>query len=260
MIKIQALHKTFNGNVHALRGVNLEIEQGEFTIILGPSGAGKSTLLRCINGLEKPSEGQVFFNELSALDPKNLRYIRKKIGMIFQQFNLVKRLSVLQNVLCGRLANNGVLPTCLRLFPREDVDIALHCLERVGLADKVYNRADELSGGQMQRVGIARALAQRPDIILADEPIASLDPRSAEQIMDVLMEINSTDKITILVSLHAVDFAKRYGKKIVGINDGKIVLEKKGYDLSSGDIDLIYEDKKTVDIPGFHTSPVANIS
>jgi phosphonate transport system ATP-binding protein len=203
MIKIQALHKTFNGNVHALRGVNLEIEQGEFTIILGPSGAGKSTLLRCINGLEKPSEGQVFFNELSALDPKNLRYIRKKIGMIFQQFNLVKRLSVLQNVLCGRLANNGVLPTCLRLFPREDVDIALHCLERVGLADKVYNRADELSGGQMQRVGIARALAQRPDIILADEPIASLDPRSAEQIMDVLMEINSTDKITILVSLHA---------------------------------------------------------
>ena len=153
MIAINELSKTFNRSVHALNGVNLEIEQGEFTIILGPSGAGKSTLLRCINGLEKPTGGEVFFNGLSVLDAKNLRFIRQKTGMIFQQFNLVKRLSVLQNVLCGRLAYNGVLTTCLKLFPREDVDLALHCLERVGLSDKVYNRADQLSGGQMQRVG-----------------------------------------------------------------------------------------------------------
>ncbi len=248
MITIKELSKTFNRSVHALNGVNLEIEQGEFTIILGPSGAGKSTLLRCINGLERPTGGEVFFNGLSVLDAKNLRFIRQKTGMIFQQFNLVKRLNVLQNVLCGRLAYNGVLTTCLKLFPREDVDLALHCLERVGLSDKIYNRADQLSGGQMQRVGIARALAQRPDIILADEPVASLDPRSADQILDVLLEINRADNITILVSLHFVHLIKRYAKRIVGLHEGKIVLDKIGNDLDDGDINIIYGDKKEYEI------------
>lgn len=243
MIFIKELSKVFDGNIHALKKVNLEVEKGEFTILLGPSGAGKSTLLRCINGLEKPTQGQIFYNDLPVIGHKNLIQVRKKTGMIFQQFNLVKRLNVLQNVLCGRLAYNGTLTSCLKVFPREDVELAMQCLERVGLSDKVYNRADQLSGGQMQRVGIARALAQKPDVILADEPIASLDPRSANQILDVLLNINRTDKITMIISLHFVHLVKRYARRIIGIREGRIVLEKQGLDLCDEDIEIIYGEK-----------------
>lgn len=239
MIKIIGLNKSYKGTV-ALKNINLEIRQGEFSIILGPSGAGKSTLLRCINRLEKPDEGQVFFKNLAVDDAKSIEYVRKKTGMIFQHFNLVKRLTVLQNVLCGRLAYNKVLPTCLKLFRREDVDLAISCIERVGLIDKIGHRADQLSGGQQQRVSIARALVQKPDVILADEPIASLDPRSAEQVMDMLQEVNTKDNITMLISLHNIDMAKRYGQRIIGIKNGTIVMDINGKELNDEYFNIIY--------------------
>lgn len=240
MIKIVGLNKSYNGNVQVLKNVNLEISQGEFGIILGPSGAGKSTLLRCINRLEEPTDGQVFFKNVAVSDAKSIEYARKRTGMIFQNFCLVKRLSVLQNVLCGRLAYNRVLPTCLKLFRKEDIDLATSCIERVGLSDKIHHRADQLSGGQQQRVSIARALVQKPDVILADEPIASLDPRSAEQVMDMLQEVNAKDNITMLISLHNIDMAKRYARRVIGIKNGTIVMDIHAKDLSNKYFDLIY--------------------
>lgn len=240
MIKIIGLNKSYNKNVQVLKNVNLEIAQGEFGIILGPSGAGKSTLLRCINRLEEPTAGQVFFKNVAVSDPQSVEYVRKKTGMIFQHFCLVKRLSVLQNVLCGRLAYNKVLPTCLKLFRKEDVELAISCIERVGLIDKIHHRADQLSGGQQQRVSIARALVQKPDVILADEPIASLDPRSAEQVMDMLQEVNIKDNITTLISLHNIDMAKRYAKRVIGIKNGTIVMDINGKDLNNEYFNLIY--------------------
>jgi len=242
MIGIKNVSKYYQNRIHALDNINLHVEKGEFAVILGPSGAGKSTLLRCINGLEKPTRGQVFFDGIPVNGAKNLRLVRQKTGMIFQQFNLVKRLNVLQNVLCGRLAYNGILPTCFKIFSREDLELALNCLERVGLCEKAYSRADQLSGGQMQRVGIARALAQKPEVILADEPVSSLDPRSAEQVMEVLLDINRVDKITMLVSLHFVHLVKRYAGRIVGINEGNMLLDKYGNSLGEKDLDLIYGD------------------
>lgn len=168
MISIKNLSKEYSGNVHALNNVNLDIPKGDFVMLLGSSGAGKSTLLRCINGLTEPSNGEIYFDNIKAEDKKSIRYIRKNTGMIFQAFNIVNRLSVLQNVLCGRLAYNSSFLTCLKLFKKSDINLAVEALERVGLSDKIYSRADQLSGGQRQRVGIARALVQQPQVILAE--------------------------------------------------------------------------------------------
>ena len=159
MIVINGLHKQYGRATKALQDINLEIKQSEFIVLLGPSGAGKSTLLRCINGLVKPTCGEVFVDGQAVHDNRGLEKVRRKVGMIFQQFNLVKRLTVLENVLCGRLAHTNVFTSCLKLFSQQDIDCALHCLERVSLGHKAYQRADQLSGGQQQRVGIARALA-----------------------------------------------------------------------------------------------------
>jgi phosphonate transport system ATP-binding protein len=242
MIEIIGLTKRFNSNTLALNNINLHVEKSEFVTLLGPSGAGKSTLLRCINGLEKPTQGNVFVKNKSVVNKRELREIQKKTGMIFQQYNLVKRLNVLQNVLCGRLAYNSVLKTCLKLFTKDDISLALECIDRVGLKDKVYNRADQLSGGQQQRVGIARALAQNPDVILADEPIASLDPVSAERILEILKEININDGITIIVSLHNVQIAQHFADRLIGIRNGEIVFNEKNKKLDAADMELIYED------------------
>lgn len=227
MIEIRDLHKRFTGGavIRAVDGVSFSIEQGEFVTLLGPSGAGKSTLLRCINGLTQADSGNVLVNGLQVSEPGNLRAIRRKTGMIFQNFGLVNRLSVLHNVLCGRLAYNGQLRSCLRFFPKRDIDIALHCLARVELSDKTYSRADQLSGGQRQRVGIARALAQEPDMILADEPVSNLDPASARNILKILREVNTRDGITVLVSMHNVHLAREFSERVIGMRTGRVVFD-----------------------------------
>lgn len=178
MLKLKEVSKTYGDGIKALDEVGVEIKEGEFVVILGPSGAGKSTLLRCINRLVEPTRGKIFLNgeEITSLGGRRLHKMRQQIGMIFQQFNLVKRLSVLNNVLCGRLGNVSTLRSTFYSFPKEDIQVALECLDKVGLRDYAAKRADTLSGGEQQRVAIARALAQRPRVILADEPMASLDP------------------------------------------------------------------------------------
>jgi len=247
MIEICGVRKEFGNGVKALRSIDLGIERGQFTVLLGPSGAGKSTLLRCINGLVKPSAGRVVVDGTAVHELKKLEGIRRRVGMIFQQFNLAKRLLVAENVLCGRLGHSNVFTSCLRLFPPADIEYALYCLERVGLADKAYQRADQLSGGQQQRVGIARALAQSPRVILADEPVASLDPRSADRVMDILREINRQDGITVVVSLHNIELANRYAERVVGLRDGVIVLDKRGGALTSWDVERIYGGEPGLD-------------
>ncbi|MDP2210547.1 MAG: phosphonate ABC transporter ATP-binding protein [Candidatus Aquicultor sp.] len=246
MIKIQQVSKSFGGKVKALQNVDLHIGEGEFVALLGPSGAGKSTLLRCINGLVRPCRGTVEVDGISVHSSKMaLRKVRSQTGMIFQQFNLVKRLKVIDNVLCGRLAYSNIFTSSIKMFPRSDVEFALYCLERVGLADKAYQRADQLSGGQQQRVGIARALVQTPKIILADEPVASLDPRSSLNVMNILKKINQEDGITIVVSLHDLDLARQFADRMVGIKDGTVVVDKGAKDLSRQEIEEIYRVGKS---------------
>lgn len=223
-ISIQAVTKRFPNGFEALKGVNAEIKPGSFTVILGPSGAGKSTLLRLMNGLETPTQGSLRIGG-EVVNGKQLRPIRSKVAMVFQQFNLVDRLSVVTNVLTGRLAHRSWLGSVFYLFRQEDMGIAQEALSRVALTDKAWNRADKLSGGQQQRVGIARALAQRPKVILADEPVASLDPVSSEEIMTLLRDICDRDGITVVVNLHQVELARRFADRIIGMNSGRIVFD-----------------------------------
>ncbi|MCD6093381.1 MAG: phosphonate ABC transporter ATP-binding protein [Candidatus Omnitrophica bacterium] len=227
MLKLKEVSKIYGDGIKALDEVDVEIKEGEFVVILGPSGAGKSTLLRCINRLIEPTYGRIYLNgeEITSLCGRKLHKMRQKIGMIFQQFNLVKRLSVLQNVLSGRLGDVSTLRSLFYSFPKKDVQLALECLDRVGLKSYAAKRADTLSGGQQQRVAIARALAQRPKVILADEPMASLDPRTAKVIMDLLKKINREEKIIVIVNLHVVELAKEYADRIIGLTKGKVVFD-----------------------------------
>ena len=225
MLEIKNLTKIYGDGTVALRDVSFEVQDGEFLIIIGLSGSGKSTLLRCINRLIEPTEGQIVWDgtDITQVDPAELRHIRRQIGMIFQQFNLVKRSTVLTNVLSGRLGYVNPWPSLLYRFPKEDRQIALRALERVGIADQAHKRADELSGGQQQRVGVARALVQQPRIILADEPVASLDPVLAHSILGYLEQLNQEDNITILCSLHYLDLVQQYATRVVGLRGGRIV-------------------------------------
>ncbi|TDL94209.1 phosphonate ABC transporter ATP-binding protein [Macrococcus brunensis] len=215
-----------NGHV-GLDNVNLEIKQGEFIVIVGLSGAGKSTLLRSINRLHEISSGDISIDGESITRAKGnkLLMMRRNIGMIFQSFNLVKRSSVIRNVLSGRVGYHPTWKMVLGLFPKQDKQIALEALDRVNIVEKAYNRADELSGGQQQRVSIARALAQEPKIILADEPVASLDPLTTKQVMDDLKRINQDLGITVIVNLHFVDLAREYATRIIGLRAGKVVFD-----------------------------------
>ena len=239
-ISIQSVSKRFPNGFEALKGVSADIAPGSFTVILGPSGAGKSTLLRLMNGLETPTSGTVRIAG-EALEKANLRRMRSSVAMVFQQFNLVERLSVATNVLTGRLAHRSWFGSVFYLFRNEDMDITREALARVGLTDKAWSRADKLSGGQQQRVGIARALAQRPKVILADEPVASLDPVSSEEIMGLLREICDRDGITIVVNLHQVDLAKRFADRIIGINSGRVVFDGASAELSPQALRTIYQ-------------------
>ncbi|WP_248927625.1 phosphonate ABC transporter ATP-binding protein [Paenibacillus hamazuiensis] len=227
ILKIERLRKVYADGTAALQGINMEVRQGEFVAVIGPSGAGKSTLLRCINRLVEPTEGTVWFNGMDATRAGGgqIRKLRREVGMVFQSFNLIQRVSVLRNVLNGRLGYMGSLSGALGLYSKKDIEEAKHILSRVGLREQMYKRADELSGGQQQRVGIARALSQKPLLILADEPIASLDPVTSETVMEHLHSICREDGITCLVNLHQVEVARKYATRIVGIHKGSVVFD-----------------------------------
>jgi len=225
MLEVKNLTKIYADGTVALRNVSFEVADGEFLIIIGLSGSGKSTLLRCINRLIDPTEGQILWDgvDITAAEHAELREIRRQIGMIFQQFNLVKRSTVLTNVLSGRLGYVNPWTSLMHRFPDEDRKMAMAALERVGIADQARKRADELSGGQQQRVGIARALMQQPRMILADEPVASLDPVLAHSILERLEQLNQEEEITILCSLHYLDLVQQYATRVIGLRDGEIV-------------------------------------
>jgi phosphonate transport system ATP-binding protein len=225
MLQVKNLTKVYDDGTVALRDVSFEVRDGEFLVVIGLSGAGKSTLLRCINRLIEPTEGQIIWDgmDVTVASPAELRKIRRQIGMIFQHFNLVDRSSVLNNVLSGRLGYVNPWASLLNRFPQKDMERARWALERLGIPEQAHKRADELSGGQRQRVGIARALMQEPRIILADEPVASLDPVLAHSILSHLEKLNQEDQITVLCSLHYLDLIQRYATRVIGLRDGRIV-------------------------------------
>jgi len=227
MLKIENLCKTYPNGTQALNGVSFEVEEGEFLAVIGLSGSGKSTLLRCINRLIEPTSGKIVWNDLdiTAATGKEIRNIRRQIGMIFQQFNLVKRSSVSINVLSGRLGYVSTIPSLFHVFSKEDHERVKKTLEMVGLADKIDVRADSLSGGQQQRVGIARALMQEPKMILADEPVASLDPVLAHSILKYLEKLNKEYGMTVICSLHFLDLVHRYATRAIALNEGRLVFE-----------------------------------
>jgi phosphonate transport system ATP-binding protein len=218
---------TFPGGVRALDGITLDVYEGEFLAVLGLSGSGKTTLLRCVNRLIDPTEGRIwiFGSEVTALEGSELRAVRRRVAMIFQQFNLVKRHTVMTNVLAGALGRSSLAPSLLLSFPSEERERALAALERVGLGGREGSRADALSGGQQQRVAIARALMQDPQLILADEPVASLDPALRHSVMRHIEALNRDEGLTVLCSLHDIDLVARYATRLVALRDGKLVWE-----------------------------------
>ena len=233
-LKIINLKKKFK-NINAVNGISLEINEGEIIGIIGRSGAGKSTLLRMINRLIEPSEGSIEFNDINitSLKGKALRKWRSKCAMIFQQFNLVERIDVLTNVLIGSLGRNYNFLNLIGIFSKKEKINALKNLDRFDLSEKALQKAGTLSGGQQQRVAIARALMQKPKILLADEPISSLDPKNAQRVMDDMLKINKEDGITIICNLHSLDVAKKYCDRLIGLSDGKVVFDGAPDDLTT---------------------------
>lgn len=227
MLRVENLSKVYDDGTVALRDVSFEVPDGQFLAVIGLSGSGKSTLLRCINRLVEPTSGAVYWNGENITDApqEDLRLIRRRIGMVFQHFNLVHRSTVITNVLAGRLGYVNPAMALVNRFPKSDMTKALAQLERVGMAEKARARADELSGGQQQRVGIARAMMQDPEMILADEPVASLDPVLAHSIMQYLELINSEDRVTVLCSLHFLDLVHRYADRAIALNLGELVFD-----------------------------------
>jgi len=226
-LRIQHLCKEYRAGEPVLRDVSLAVEGRGLTAIIGPSGTGKSTLVRCINRLVEPTSGEILFRgqDLVRLSGRELRAARRRIGMIFQEYNLVERLSVIENVLCGRLGYVPVWRAWLRRFPDADIARAFELLDAVGLGDLATQRADQLSGGQRQRVGIARALMQEPDLLLADEPTSSLDPKTSVEIMELIARRASASGIPALVNIHNVELARRYADRIIGMSKGSIVFD-----------------------------------
>lgn len=242
LLQVDHISKFYEKDKPVLTDINLHVKQGEFISIIGPSGAGKSTFLRCINRMIDISDGEIHFDgtNMMALNKRNLRKSRTKIGMIFQHYNLVSRLTVIENVLHGRLGYKSTLQGVLNLFKEEEKQEAFQLLEKLGMAEHAYKRCDQLSGGQKQRVGIARALIQSPKLLLCDEPIASLDPSSSKVIMDHLKEISTEMNITCIVNLHQVDVAKIYSDRIIGLNAGEIVYDGTAEGLQEQEIHKIY--------------------
>jgi len=256
ILELRELHKSF-GFTPVLHGVNLKVEQGEFLGVIGPSGAGKSTLLRCINRLVEPTSGEILIPrslftpaadgaraDILKLGRRELRLLRRKVGMVFQQFNVVKRFTVIENVLSGTLGYQPSLKSCLKLFSTEEKRRALINLKRVGLLAHAYKRTSDLSGGEEQRVAIARTLMQRPAIILADEPVSNLDPKLSRVILDILKSVCREDGITALVSLHTLALTKRYADRIVGLDRGRVLFDGPSSELSEATAAKIYRESE----------------
>lgn len=227
MLKLEGLVKQYRTGDRALKGVTIDVPEGQVMALIGPSGAGKSTLIRCVNRLVEPTEGKIFLGdqELSSLGARGLRRARRQMGMIFQEYALVERLTVMENVLSGRLGYVGFWRSFMRKFPQSDIDEAFRLLARVGLDHMVDKRADELSGGQRQRVGIARALIQNPKLLLVDEPTASLDPKTSRQIMRLICELCEERKLSAVINIHDVLLAQMFAQRIVGLRLGEIVYD-----------------------------------
>lgn len=243
ILEFQHVNKVYNNSTKALDDVSFSVEKGEFVSIIGPSGAGKSTILRCINRLIDATDGNIIYDgdDILSLGKRDLRRVRTKTGMIFQHYNLVDRLSVIENVLHGRLGQKSAISGMLGSYSETEKEKAFFILNELGLAEQVYKRCDALSGGQKQRVGIARAIMQEPKLILCDEPIASLDPKASKTIMDHLSQINQKQKITCIVNLHQVEVAMKYSQRILGVSSGKIVFDGTPEELTKKKIHEIYQ-------------------
>ena len=242
MIKFDKVNKVYPNGLHALKNINLEIEQGEFVAIIGLSGAGKSTLLRTVNRMHDITDGVLTVNgqEVNNLKGKDLRKFRRGIGMVFQSFNLVTRTSVINNVLTSRVPDMPLWKSIIGLYTKEDKVIALEALDKVGILDKAYVRADQLSGGQQQRVALARTLAQNPEIILADEPVAALDPITATQVMEDFKKINKELNMSVLINIHHVDLALKYADRVIGIKAGEIMYDGPSSEVTNDVLTKIY--------------------
>lgn len=243
ILEFQHVNKVYNNSTKALDDVSFFVEKGEFVSIIGPSGAGKSTILRCINRLIDATDGNIIYDgdDILSLGKRDLRRVRTKTGMIFQHYNLVDRLSVIENVLHGRLGQKSAISGMLGSYSETEKEKAFSILNELGLAEQAYKRCDALSGGQKQRVGIARAIMQEPKLILCDEPIASLDPKASKTIMDHLSQINQKQKITCIVNLHQVEVAMKYSQRILGVSSGKIVFDGTPEELTKKKIHEIYQ-------------------
>jgi len=251
MLIIENLTKIYDNGFKALDKINLEIPEGQFVSIIGLSGSGKSTLLRCINRLIDPTEGRIIWNgvDITAATDDELKHIRRRIGMIFQQFNLVKRSSVITNVMSGRLGYVNPIYSLFNYFPSKERAHAMQALERVGIVEKANNRASALSGGQQQRVGIARALMQDPEMMLADEPVASLDPATSHSVMKYLELLNKEDGLTVLCSLHFLSLARAYADRVIALKDGRLEYDGPPEDIDEARFKQIYgEDAVQVEI------------
>lgn len=241
-LEIRGLFKEYTAGKPVLKGIDLSVEAEGITAIIGPSGTGKSTLLRCINRLVEPTRGKVLLHgtELTGLSGKDLRLARRRIGMVFQEYNLVERLTVMENVLSGRLGYVPFWRAWLRKYPEADIQRAFMLLDAVGLPEHATRRADALSGGQRQRVGIARALMQRPEILLADEPTSSLDPRTAVEVLELLAKLTAAENVPVIINIHNVDLAKRYARRIVGMAGGSVIFDGPPEDLQTHHLQAIY--------------------
>ena len=242
MLEIKGLQKVYENGTHALKGVDVNVKPGEFLVVIGLSGSGKSTLLRCLNRLHEPTSGSIVFEgeETTSLKGKSLRSLRSRIGMIFQHFNLVPRKTVLTNVMTGALARTGTLKSIFGVWSKEDLEKAKEYINIVGLNGKENHRADNLSGGQQQRVAIARALMQNPKILLADEPVASLDPATSHSVMDYLRKVNEELNVTIICNLHFLSLVREYATRVVALKDGNVVYEGKPEDIDEEWFKTIY--------------------
>lgn len=246
-LRLENVAKTYGNGTVALRDISLEIQAGEFVVVLGKSGSGKSTLLRCINRLVEPSAGRIFFgdSEITTASARTLRSIRRKIGMIFQEGFLMPRTTVLTNVLTGRLGTTSIWASLLNLFSADEVQAALRNLDRLGIADKAGDKVESLSGGQKQRVGIARAMMQKPKILLADEPVSSLDPATSQSILEALSEINRRDGVTVLCNLHIPELARQFGRRVLALKAGRLVYDGPPDGLDSATLQDFYDLKET---------------
>ena len=246
LLSIKNVSKKYNNGTNALKNISFDVEKGEFISVIGPSGSGKSTLLRSINKMIDISQGSILFEDknIENLKKTQIELVRREIGMIFQSYNLVERLTVIENVLHGRLGYKSIIAAILGIYSEEEKKEAFSFLERVNMTKYAYQKCSELSGGQKQRVGIARAIMQKPKLLLCDEPIASLDPKTAESIKDYLKKIVTELKITCIVNLHQVDIAKKYSDRIIALNKGEKIFDDKAEKLTEKMVEFIYKDEE----------------